>query len=365
MADGKGVILVTGSCGRIGAAVVKRLGKDFRMVGFELLKAFYASSNEELVPCDISSDESVHQALSHVKNFYGNKITSVIHLAAYYSFSGERPELYDKITVEGTRRLLKKLQEFNFDVEQFIFSSTMLVHKPCQPGQKINESWPVEPTWDYPLSKIKTEEIMLKEHKNIPVVILRISGVYDDECHSIPISQQIQRIYEKQMNARLFPGDLSHGSTFMHMDDLVDAIVNCVYMRKELPNELILEVAEEHTYSYDYLQKRISTLLFGNEIKTIRVPKSVAKMGAWAQNQMPFMKDQFIKPWMIDLADLHYDLDISKAKEVLKWQPKHDLDKTLPIMIELLKKDPVSWYRKNGLRMSDSLRRHIEEGHHP
>ena len=59
----KGVILVTGSCGRIGAGVVKKLGEDHRMVGFELLNAFYASPREELVPCDLSSDESVHQAL--------------------------------------------------------------------------------------------------------------------------------------------------------------------------------------------------------------------------------------------------------------------------------------------------------------
>src|ERR1700720_4675708 len=106
----KGVILVTGSCGRIGASVVKRLGNDYKMVGFELLKAFYASANEELVPCDISSDESVHQALTHIRNFYGNNIAAVIHLAAYYSFAHKESELYNKITVEGTRRLLRGLQ---------------------------------------------------------------------------------------------------------------------------------------------------------------------------------------------------------------------------------------------------------------
>lgn len=356
MAEGeKGVILVTGSCGRIGAAVVKKLGNDFRMVGFELLKAFYASANEELVPCDISSDESVHQALAHVRHFYGNRLTAVIHLAAYYSFTGAHPELYDKITVEGTRRLLKGLQSFH--VEQFIFSSTMLVHSPCPLGQKINEQWPVIPKWDYPLSKVKTEKILHEERGSIPVVNLRISGVYDDECHSIPISQQIQRIYEKQMNAYLFPGNLNHGSSFMHMNDLVDAIVQCVYLRKELPPELTLLLGEEKMLSYDYLQRRISSLLFGKEIKTLPVPKVVAKGGAWAQNQLPFTKGGFIKPWMIDLADDNYDLDIARAKKTLRWAPKHELDKTLPLMINSLKADPVAWYRKNGLQMSEKLKK--------
>src|ERR1700722_12224748 len=105
----KGVILVTGSCGRIGTGVVKVLGKEFRMVGFELLKAFYASANEELVPCDISSEESLMQALKHIRSFYGNKISSVIHLAAYYSFKDEHSDLYHKITIEGTKRLLRGL----------------------------------------------------------------------------------------------------------------------------------------------------------------------------------------------------------------------------------------------------------------
>ncbi len=355
----KGVILVTGSCGRIGAAIVKKLGQDYRMVGFELLKAFYASANEELVPCDISSDESVHQALSHIRNFYGNHITAVIHLAAYYSFSQEHLELYDKITVEGTRRLLRGLQ--SFQVDQFIFSSTMLVHKPCQPGQKINEESPIDPKWAYPISKVKTEKVIHEERKNIPAVILRISGVYDDECHSIPIANQIQRIYEDQMNAHLFAGDISHGASFMHMDDLVDAIVLAMQKRNELPQETTLLLGEPNVMSYDAIQREVSTLLTGKEIVTHSIPKPLAKVGAWVENHTPFVHSTFIQPWMIDLADDHYDLDISKAKRTLGWEPKHSLTQTLPVMINLLKADPIAWYHKNGLTMSEEVKKKIEE----
>lgn len=355
----KGVVLVTGSCGRIGAAIVRKLGEDFNMVGFELLKAFYASAHEELVPCDISSDESVHQALTHIRNFYGNRISAVIHLAAYYSFSEQDSDLYNKITVEGTRRLLRGLQSFH--VEQFIFSSTMLVHAPVLPGEKITEKSLIQARWAYPASKVATERVIHEERGNIPTVILRISGVYDDDCHSIPISHQIQRIYEKQINARLFAGDISHGSDFMHMNDLVDAITKCVQLRKELPPELVLLIGEGKTLSYDELQKKISFLLFGKEIVTYGMPKPLAKVGAWVENHAPFVKDEFIQPWMIDLADDHYDLDISKAKRVLGWAPKYSLEKTLPKIILDLKHDPIAWYKKNGLHMSEHLKKHIEE----
>ena len=67
------------------------------------------------------------------------------------------------------------------------------------------------------------------------------------------------------------------------------------------------------------------------------------------QGHIPFIPSPFIKPWMIDLSDDHYELDISRAKKVLGWEPKHKLEETLPIMIESLKKDPLAWYKKNQL----------------
>ncbi len=342
---GKDVIIVTGSCGRIGSHVVRRLGDAYRIVGFELAKAIYASYNEELVPVDLSSDESVEQAFQHIRHFYGNRIASVIHLAAYYSFAQKHSPLYEKVTVQGTERLLKALQ--SFEVEQFVFSSTMLVHAPCQPGCPITEESLVEPSWDYPLSKVHTEEVIHRLRGQIPTVVLRIAGVYDDGCHSIPISHQIQRIYEKQWEAHLFSGNIHHGASFLHMDDLMEAIVLAVNQRKQLPPELTLLIGEPKTLSYDAMQRQISQLLFNRPITTLRVPKCLAKIGAWMQG---LFMDSFIKPWMIDIADEHYEIDISKARKTLGWEPKQSVADSLPKMIAALKVDPAAWYRANGLK---------------
>jgi len=343
----KDLVLVTGSCGRIGSNVVRRLGPEYKIVGFELLKAIYASKNEELVPIDLSSDESVQQAFQHIRETYGTKIASVIHLAAYYSFDQQHSPLYEKVTVQGTERLLKALRDFELD--QFIFSSTMLVHAPTCPGCPITEDDPVDPKWDYPLSKVHTEKVIHEMRGRASAVILRIAGVYDDDCHSIPISHQIQRIYEKKLESRLFSGDITHGACFLHMTDLIDAIELAVQKRKELPPELVLLLGETKTLSYDDLQRQISRLLFNKEFKTWRVPKLIAKLGAWMQGHIPFLPTPFIKPWMIDLADDHYELDISRAKNTLGWEPKHNLEDTLPIMIQKLKADPEAWYKKNQL----------------
>jgi nucleoside-diphosphate-sugar epimerase len=344
---GKGVVIVTGSCGRIGSNVVRKLDPDFQLVGFELLKALYAAADEELVPVDLTSDESVHQAFTHIKEKYGKKIVSVIHLAAYYSFDQKHSPLYEKVTVKGTERLLKALQDF--ELEQFIFSSTMLVYAPSEPGHPINEESLVSPKWDYPLSKVHTEKVIHEMRGKAKAVILRIAGVYDDHCHSIPISHQIQRIYEKQLESRLFSGNIHHGASFLHMDDLVDAIQLAVQKRSELPDELILLLGEPKTMSYDELQRAISRLIRGAEFKTWRVPKWFAKLGSAIQGMIPFIPKPFVKPWMIDLADDHYELDVSKAKKILGWAPKKNLEETLPIMIQELKEDPEGWYKKNQL----------------
>lgn len=344
----KDVVIVTGSCGRIGTQVVRKLGAEYQVVGFELLKAIYASPTEELVPVDLSSDESVTQAFMHIRSRYGNRIASVIHLAAYYSFDAQHSDKYEQITVQGTVRLLKALQDF--EVDQFIFSSTMLVYAPGKPGVPITENSLVCPKWDYPMSKVRTEKMIHQMRGKTKSVILRIAGVYDDQCHSIPISHQIQRIYEKQLESRLFSGKLSHGAAFLHMADLIDAIGLAVAKRSALPDELVLLLGEPKTLSYDQLQRMISRRIFGSEFRTWCVPKWIAKIGAWLQGHIPFLPAPFIKPWMIDLADDHYELDVSYAKKMLGWQPHHSLEATLPKMIDELKQNPASWYKINQLK---------------
>lgn len=343
----KKVIIVTGSCGRIGTNVVRRLGQKYPIVGFELLKAIYASKQEELVPVDLSSDESVEQAFMHIRDSYGDQITSVIHLAAYYSFKEKHSDKYDQITVQGTERLLNALKDFK--VEQFLFTSTMLVHKPTCPGCPITEKSPIEPSWDYPLSKVKTEKLIHQLRGKMRTVILRVAGVYDDRCHSIPISHQIQRIYENQLESRLFSGNVNHGASFVHMDDLIEAIALAVEKRDSLPPELPLLIGEPVTLSYDAMQRIIARSLGKKEFTTFCVPKPIAKLGAWIQCHLPFGPEPFIRPWMIDLADDHYELDISRAEKALGWTPEHSIEKTLPIMIHALKKDPQKFYKDNQL----------------
>lgn len=348
--DGE-IIIVTGSSGLIGTRIIKRLGNRYRIIGLDKKGNPFPPAEAECISFDITKEDSIRAAMERVRHAYGDKIASVIHLAAYYDFSGEPSPLYEEVTVKGTEKFLKVLQDF--DVEQFVFSSTNLIYKPTEPGRDIDEDSPVEPNWDYPKSKVDTEKLIREQRGNIHAVLLRLAGVYDEEGHSIPISHQIQRIYEKQFTSHFFSGDTSHGNVFLHLDDLMSALEKTVEKRKTLPEEIAINIGEPETPSYEALQDKIGRLIHGEEDwETFEVPEPVAKAGAWS---MDLFGDPFIKPWMIDRADDHFELDISRARELLGWEPKHSLMTTLPAMIENLKAAPAAWYKENQLELPEEL----------
>ena len=349
------IVLITGSNGRIGTAVTLRLRKRFdNIVGFDREAPTSPPPNCVRIAVDMASDDSVRDGLRVLREHHGGKIATVVHLAAYYDFLGEPSPKYDEVTVEGTRRLLRGLR-VGFEVEQFIFSSTMLVHQPGEPGHYITEDSPIGPTWAYPESKVKTEALIRAERGAIPTVILRLAGVYDDVCHSPPLAHQMQRIYERQFASHLYSGETSHGQAFLHLDDLVDAIERIVDRRGKLPPESVLLIGEPQTLSYDELQHSFTRLIHDESWETHSVPGPIAKVGAWVQDQIPG-QDPFIKPWMIDRANDHYALDIARARALIGWEPSRSLHDTLPKMVAALKADPAGWYREHGLELTTSFK---------
>jgi nucleoside-diphosphate-sugar epimerase len=60
-------------------------------------------------------------------------------------------------------------------------------------------------------------------------------------------------------------------------------------------------------------------------------------------------KKSFIQPWMIDLADDNYQVDISKARKELGWEPKKELKNCLPKFVSALKSDPKNWIEKHEI----------------
>ena len=115
------------------------------------------------------------------------------------------------------------------------------------------------------------------------------------------------------------------------------------------PNAWELRLRENPDHSQWYVERFRSMAAAGEDIvgealhdegwKTIRIPQPLAKAGIILQNEA-LGSDDFIQPWMIDSSNDHYILDISRARLLLGWEPKHRLRDTLPTIVAALKRHP-------------------------
>lgn len=344
-------IVITGCNGQLGKCLIERF-KDapYQLIGLDIaLPQINLPSNFTYIQMDLSNDESVRKAFSTIHREYNEKIASFIHLADSDYFSQYESDQHEQSLTHKTGRILDLLK--HFEVEQFIFSSTMFVHQPCNFPQKIDEESPLSNSWDYPKYKILTESLIHQNRGNMSVVTLRMAASYDDKCHSPLLANQIQRIYENQFSGHVFPGNSAHGISYVHLDDVCEAIWLTVAKRQTLPPELTLLVGEIDRPSYDQLQRIISVALQGKELTTYRIPKDVAKFCAWFDNYCLGNEHSFVKPWMIDFADQNYSLNLTRIENVLGWSAKHSLKTALPNILEDLKTDPIQWYQDNQLNI--------------
>ena len=179
------LVVITGSRGFIGSAVARALLDRYRVVGLDRPSQKEPQRGVAAIDVDMTSADSVRQSIATLRREHGDALSSVIHLAAYYDFSGDDSDQYDEVTVRGTERLLRELQELS--VEQLVFSSTMLVHAPTEPGRPIDEDSPIDPKWPYPVSKVRTEAVIRAQRGSIPAVILRIAGGSVTDCLGEPL----------------------------------------------------------------------------------------------------------------------------------------------------------------------------------
>ena len=338
------VVLVTGGSGMLGRALAQRLSSGYTVVGLDVEEPPADAPFHEVHYMDVTSPMSTRYALRAIREGHGARLAAVVHLAAHYDFSGEESPLYDEITVSGTRRLLKMLEDF--EVGRFVFSSTMLVHAPVGPGEMIREDAPLDARWAYPRSKLETERLIAEHRPPIPHTLLRLAGVYTGFGKQPMLTHQIERIRNRQLKSFFFPRDSEAGQSMVHIDDAVEAIALAVERREELPDGPIL-VGEPEPVGYAELQDRIGELLWSEEWPTMRMPGLLAKAAAWLEERAS--DDTFIEPYMIQSVDDRYAVDITRARRWLGWEPERRLRDELPAMIETLKSYPVAWRRANGM----------------
>ena len=187
-------ILVTGSSGYLGSAIVQTLKEhDIQVVGIDLVEA----STTDFIGCVSDID--------FVRNASSENCKSIIHTAALHApnldFYSEQD--YQRVNVEGTRNILSIAKEFQ--MKGIVFSSTtsLMNTNELKQQEKYENDGPViikdsvdygTPRNIYGITKKAAEKLCIEDRNN-KIAILRCSRFFLEDLYDTgakPSSRNVQ-----------------------------------------------------------------------------------------------------------------------------------------------------------------------------
>jgi nucleoside-diphosphate-sugar epimerase len=262
---------------------------------------------------------------------------AVVHLAAYYTFSGKK-EMYQRVNVQGTRNLLTAMVKA--DVPRIVYCSSTEAMGPTPDGI-ADESAECHPYYEYGRSKLKAENLVREASaEGIEHVILRPSGIYgprnvDDVSYWFIIT------FAKSIASSFIIGDGKKVLQFVNISDVVQGFALALE-RFEMAKGKTYIITDSRAYSYEEIYG-IMAIIFGKEPPRLHIPVALAKMMVAPVQLVNWMrrKPNFI--WRVSSMDtfkVDRNYSIERARRELGYEPLHTLPEGLA--------ETVTWYRKNG-----------------
>ena len=312
-------ILVTGGAGFIGSHLCERLLRDgIRVICLDNFDSFYDPNIKiknaermakrfpdlfELVTGDIRNPE-------HLKRiFEKNKIDSVVHLAAR---AGVRPSiaeplLYQDVNIRGTMVLLEACKENG--VHNFIFASSSSVYGENQRVPFKEEDLDIQPISPYGATKRAGELLCYSYHHlyGMNIACLRIFTAYGPRQRPEMAIHKFTRLIDQGEKIPIY-GDGSSRRDYTYIDDLVDGILGVIRYHNGFE---IYNLGESQTTSLKELIRLIEEA-FGKKANL-----------------------EMLEPQPGDVSTTY--ADITKAKRMLKYQPKVRMEEGIKRFVE--------WYK--------------------
>lgn len=219
-------ILVTGSSGLVGTALVPKLeASGFQVTGFDIA----APRREE---CHDVRDATV--VCEAVENCVG-----VVHMAAVSRvvWGQEQPELCKSTNVGGTRNVIEAALAAN-SRPWVVFTSSREVYGQAE-ALPVVENAPLKPMNVYARSKVRGEKLMREARaRGLATAIVRLSNVYgspDDYSDRVVPAFARGAVTEE----RLRVDGWDHTFDFTHIDDTVRGLMRIIECledgRRDLP----------------------------------------------------------------------------------------------------------------------------------
>jgi nucleoside-diphosphate-sugar epimerase len=313
-------LLVTGGTGFIGSHLAeegRRRGADVVVLGLaerpeeranaELL----ARQGVAILPGSITDAELCERAMRGV--------THVFHLAVAMREGGKSDEFFERVNLEGTRRLLEAAGAGK--VERFVYCGTIGIYGHRAPGV-TSEGSPLHPGNIYERTKVAAERMVreLAPTLRLPYTILRPADVYG------PRDQRLLKLF-KGVRAGRFPlfGDGSGRRHMVYVDDVVSAFFAACERPAAVGEGVIVAGPRPCTLRelIEEVRRATGSARFGRRLPLTPMLAAAAVVEDVCQ---ALKLDPPIYRRRMDFFTSDSAFDTSRARQVLGWAPRVELD---------------------------------------
>lgn len=249
---------------------------------------------------------------------YLTNVVSIVHLAGRahkFNNDSSNPLMnFRKVNTEATLRLAEQAKQMG--VRQFIYISTIKVNGEYTQNTPFDTQSPTNPIDDYAISKFEAEKLLLELHEpNVfEVTIIRPPLIYGpgvkgnlaliEKLIRFPLPLPFKSIHNKRSLVSVY--------------NLSDLIFTCLNNKKAAGQ--IFLIADKKTYSLGEIITHLSHI-HKKRVFLLNFPMSIL-IGFFKVVGLQTLNDRLFS---------NLEVDISKTRQLLNWQPEFDFEQTYKI----------------------------------
>ena len=344
-------LVITGASGFLGRHLIAALRGRYRLyclarraqhaVGVQRHK------NVHWFQVDIGDEEPLAKVFRQLQGVAAP--CQVIHLAAYYDFTGEPNPEYLRTNVVGLRNLLEVCKAFR--PTRFVFASSVAASAFPPNGSVLTEASSPDGDHFYAITKRRGEQMVREYQADFPALVVRLGALFSDWCEYPPLYFFLRTWLSDAWNSRVLGGRGRSAIPYLHVRDAVAFFERLIEIQGSLGAGETLIASTDEAVSHLETFEAACLAWHGRRVRPLMTPRPVARLGLKViEVTGRWMAERpFERAWMGRYIDLRMPVDASHTRKRLGWapRPRRFLLRRIPFLVENLKTDPLEWHQRN------------------